>query len=302
MPGNKITTADITPEEVFIERRRFMLGGVALALGSAGGLVSADSGNESIPVVDEPLTDMDAATHYNDYYEFSSDKKAVFHLAKELETRPWTVAVEGAVLKPKIYDIDDLLRLVPAEERIYRFRCVEGWSMVIPWMGIRLSDVIKRADPTGKAKFVEFTGALKPEIMIGQRRPVLPWPYTEGLRIDEAMHPLTILAFGMYGQALPNQNGAPLRLIVPWKYGYKSIKAITKIRLVMQQPLSSWMQAAPSEYGFYANVNPALAHPRWSQRRETRLGEFFKRDTLPFNGYADQVASLYSGMDLSTHL
>lgn len=297
----KINSCDITPEAIYKDRRRFLLAGASLALTSVSGLVKANNINVSFPTVNEPLTDMHTATHYNNYYEFSTDKKAVSLLAKELKTRPWTVAVEGAVSRPKIYDIDELLHLVPAEERIYRFRCVEGWSMVVPWMGIPLSAVLKLADPTSKAKFVEFTGALKPEVMIGQRQTALSWPYTEALRIDEAMHPLTLIAFGIYGQPLPNQNGAPLRLVVPWKYGFKSIKAITNIRLLEKRPYTSWMKAAPGEYGFYANVNPSVAHPRWSQNRETRLGELFKRDTLSFNGYAEQVAHLYAGMDLAVN-
>ena len=300
-PSSNLTSSDITPEEVYKERRRFMLGGAALVLAGFSGVTKAAGSNILIPAINEPLTDVHAATHHNNYYEFSTDKKAVSHLAKDLVTRPWNVSVEGEVLQAKTYTIDELQGLVSAEERIYRFRCVEGWSMVLPWVGIPLSEVIKRANPTESAKFVEFVGASKPETMIGQRRPTLPWPYTEGLRMDEAMHPLAFLVFGMYGKPLPNQNGAPLRLIIPWKYGFKSIKAITKIRLVSSQPVSSWTRAAPSEYGFYANVNPAVAHPRWNQRRETRLGEFAKRDTLPFNGYAEQVAHLYRGMDLTVN-
>jgi len=301
MVSRKIASSDITPEEIYTERRKFMLGGAGLVLSGFFETARAGSSNILIPAINEPLTDIQAATHHNNYYEFSTDKKAVSHLAKDLQTRPWTVSVEGEALQAKTYDIDELLRLVPAEERIYRFRCVEGWSMVLPWMGIPLSEVIKRADPTRNAKFVEFIGALQPEVMIGQRRPFFTWPYTEGLRMDEAMHPLAFLVFGMYGKPLPNQNGAPLRLVVPWKYGFKSIKAITKIRLVSTQPVGSWTRSAPSEYGFYANVNPAVAHPRWNQRRETRLGEFSKRNTLPFNGYAEQVAHLYHGMDLTAN-
>jgi sulfoxide reductase catalytic subunit YedY len=303
--GEKITSSEITTEGVYLERRRFLLGGSALALSAVSGHVSglglSHCAPADIQALKEPLTDMDTATRYNNYYEYSSDKNAVIHLARDFKPRPWTVSVEGEVRHPKVYDIDELLRLVPAEERVYRFRCVEGWSMVVPWMGIPLCEVLKRADPTGNAKFVEFSSIVKPEVMIGQRTSALPWPYTEGLRIDEAMHPLTLLTFGMYGKPLPNQNGAPLRLVVPWKYGFKSIKAIAKIRMLANQPDSSWMRSSPSEYGFYANVNPTIAHPRWSQRRETRLGDLTKRDTLPFNGYAEQVASLYQGMDLATH-
>ncbi len=299
--GTAIPSSEITPEEVYWDRRRFLMGGTALVLSAMSGTALAHCAPAKIAAINEPPTDMNTATRYNNYYEYSTDKKAVIHLAKEFNPRPWTVSVEGEVRHPKVYDIDEILRLVPAQERIYRLRCVEGWSMVVPWMGIPLCEVLKLADPTGNAKFVEFSSIMKPEIMIGQRTSSLPWPYTEGLRIDEAMHPLTLLVTGMYGKPLPNQNGAPLRLVVPWKYGFKSIKAIAKIRMVANQPNSSWMRSVPSEYGFYANVNPAVAHPRWSQRRETRLGELSKRDTLPFNGYAEQVASLYRGMDLATN-
>lgn len=299
--GEEISPSEITAEGVYMERRRFLLRATALALSAATELGQANATPAKIPVVNEPPTDIGAATHYNNYYEFSTDKKAVSFLAQEFNPRPWTVSIEGEVRNPKIYDIDEILRLIPAEERIYRFRCVEGWSMVVPWMGFPLCELLNRADPTGNAKYVEFSSIVKPETMIGQRTSALPWPYTEGLRIDEAMHPLTLLAIGMYGKPLANQNGAPLRLVVPWKYGFKSIKAIARIRMVAYQPDSSWMRAAPSEYGFYANVNPAISHPRWSQRRETRLGELIKRDTLPFNGYAEQVASLYQGMDLATY-
>ena len=299
--GEEISPSEITAEGVYLDRRRFLLAGSALTLSAVSRFGHAHCEPAKIPAINEPLTDIVTATRYNNYYEFSTDKKAVFHLAKEFNARPWTVSIEGEVQHPKVYDIDEILHLIPAEERIYRFRCVEGWSMVVPWMGIPLCEVLKRADPTGNAKFVEFSSIVKPEVMIGQRISALTWPYTEGLRIDEAMHPLTLLAFGMYGKPLPNQNGAPLRLVVPWKYGFKSIKAIAKIRMVENQPNSFWMRSAPSEYGFYANVNPAVAHPRWNQRRETRLGELIKRDTLPFNGYAEQVSSLYKDMDLATH-
>jgi sulfoxide reductase catalytic subunit YedY len=298
---NAVAPSEITSEGVYLGRREFLRRSGALMLAAASGPARADCEPIKIPVIDEPLTDMHAATHHNNYYEFSTDKQAVIHLARDFNPRPWTLNVTGEVLQPQTYDTDQLLRLVPAQERVYRFRCVEGWSMVLPWMGIPLCEVLKRAAPTSKAKFVEFISVMQPEIMIGQRRTGFSWPYVEGLRIDEAMHPLTLLAFGMYGKPLPNQNGAPLRLVVPWKYGFKSIKAITQIRMVASQPTSSWMRVAPSEYGFYANVNPAVPHPRWSQRRETRIGELAKRDSHPFNGYAEQVASLYRGMDLSTH-
>ncbi|MFA7270743.1 MAG: protein-methionine-sulfoxide reductase catalytic subunit MsrP, partial [Sterolibacterium sp.] len=215
-----------------------------------------------------------------------------------LKTRPWTISIEGLVKRPRIIAIDDLLKLVPLEERIYRLRCVEGWSMVIPWLGLPLASLLQNVEPLGSAKYVEFVSAADLKTMPGVNRRTLDWPYLEGLRLDEALHPLTLLAVGLYGEPLPNQNGAPLRLVVPWKYGFKSGKSIVKIRLVDRQPLTAWMKAAPGEYGFYSNVNPEVDHPRWSQASERRIGEFFKRKTLPFNGYADQVAQLYAGMDL----
>jgi len=236
-------------------------------------------------------------TGYNNYYEFSTDKKAVKHLAQALTLKPWTVTVEGEVEKPYTVDADDLHKLFGSEERIYRLRCVEGWAMVVPWSGFGLSKLIERARPTSKAKFVEFESLKRSSEMIGQRTGSMPWPYREALRIDEAMHPLAFAVTGLYGQPLPKQNGAPLRLALPWKYGFKSAKAITRIRLTSEQSSTSWSQLAPSEYGFYGNVNPQVAHPRWSQARENRIGELQKRPTLPFNGYADQVADLYKGMD-----
>jgi len=246
----------------------------------------------------DKLTPFADITHYNNYYEFGTDKESPAKTAGSLKTRPWTVAVEGEVHYPKVWDIDTLLKLAPLEERVYRLRCVEAWSMVIPWVGFPLTELIKRAEPTGNAKFVEFTTLSDPGQMPGVRSPVLDWPYCEGLRLDEAMHPLTLLAVGLYGEVLPNQNGAPIRIIVPWKYGFKSAKSIVRIRFVEQMPLTSWMKAGPSEYGFYSNVNPEVDHPRWSQAKERRIGDFFKRPTLPFNGYAAQVAQLYAGMDL----
>jgi sulfoxide reductase catalytic subunit YedY len=231
----------------------------------------------------------------------STDKYAPAQLAQTLRATPWSVVVEGEIAKPAVYHLEDVLRPHTLEERIYRLRCVEGWSMVIPWIGVPLGEVIKRFEPTSKAKYVAFTTLYDPEQLPGQRRAVLTWPYVEGLRMDEAMHPLTILAVGLYGEVLPNQNGAPLRLVVPWKYGFKSVKSIVKIRFVEEQPVTTWMAAAPQEYGFYSNVNPDVPHPRWSQARERRLGEFSKRPTLPFNGYADQVAHLYAGMDLKKY-
>ncbi len=243
------------------------------------------------------LTAFESITTYNNYYEFGTDKEDPAAHSGKLKTRPWTVKVEGEVKKPKTFDIEELLKLSPLEERIYRMRCVEGWSMVIPWVGYPLSELIKRVEPTANAKFVEFYTLLDPEQMPGQKMPILDWPYVEGLRMDEAMHPLTLLAVGLYGQTLPNQNGAPVRTVVPWKYGFKSAKSIVRIRFAEQQPKTAWEMAGPNEYGFYSNVNPKVDHPRWSQAKERRIGEFRKRETLMFNGYGDQVASLYAGMD-----
>lgn len=250
-------------------------------------------------VTDEPLTPLKDIASYNNFYEFSTDKQEPALLAGSLKTSPWTVKVDGEVKKPADYHLEDLIRPHKLEERIYRHRCVETWSMVIPWVGIPLRELIKRFEPTSKAKYIEFTTLYDPEQMPGQKRRTLDWPYVEGLRMDEAMHELAILAVGLYGEVLPNQNGAPIRLVVPWKYGFKSIKSIVRIRFTEQQPVSSWTRASSREYGFYANVNPKVDHPRWSQAKERRIGDFFKRETLMFNGYAEQVASLYSGMDLS---
>ena len=237
-------------------------------------------------------------THYNNYYEFGTDKADPAKYAGSLRTRPWKVEVAGLVAKPGNYDLDDLLRGQTIEDRVYRHRCVEGWSMVIPWNGFPLANLISRFQPSSRAKFVEFTTLLDPQQMPGQRSGILPWPYVEGLRMDEAMHPLTLVVTGLYGRPLPNQNGAPLRIHVPWKYGFKSAKSLVRIRFVEEQPANTWNVAAPNEYGFYANVNPTVDHPRWSQARERRIGEFLRRPTLMFNGYGDQVASLYAGMDL----
>jgi len=254
------------------------------------------------PVLDKlkPNT-LKQITHYNNYYEFSTNKEAVRILAQELTTDPWTLTIDGEVEKTITLDLEDIKKLFDEEERIYRLRCVEGWSMVIPWNGIPLCKIIKRAMPTSAAKYVAFTSLKRSSEMIGQRRGSLEWPYQEGLQINEAMHPLTFMATGLYGADLPKQNGAPLRLVVPWKYGFKSAKAITHITLTREQPVSSWNQLTPSEYGFLGNVNPDVSHPRWSQRRENRIGELRKRRTLPFNGYAEQVADLYRGIDLSKH-
>jgi sulfoxide reductase catalytic subunit YedY len=248
--------------------------------------------------VDEPQTPFDDITHYNNFYEFSTDKESVAPAAANFDTTGWQVSVEGLVQKPKVFDLGDLLKLSPPEERIYRMRCVEAWSMVIPWVGFSLSKLLDAVQPLSNAKYVAFQTLLDPTRMPGQQNHVLDWPYVEGLRMDEAMHPLTILASGIYGRALPPQDGAPIRLVVPWKYGFKGIKSIVKIKLVADQPPTTWNIAAPNEYGFYANVNPKVDHPRWSQATEQRIGESGRRPTLPFNGYADQVAHLYAGLDL----
>ncbi len=298
-----IKSSEITPRELFFDRRRFM----QLTMGaSLSGLLPSSvlAGEQLVNVkktteaLSDKLTAYKDVTTYNNFYEFGTSKEDPAQNAGSLKTRPWTITVEGEVNKPKVFDIEELLKLAPLEERVYRLRCVEAWSMVIPWVGYSLSELLKRAEPTSKAKFVEFVSLEDPEQMPRQKSATLDWPYREGLRIDEAMHPLTILAVGLYGEVMPKQNGAPIRLVVPWKYGYKSAKSIVKIRLVEEQPVTSWMKAGPSEYGFYSNVNPAVDHPRWTQAKERRIGEFLKRPTLPFNGYADQVAQLYSGMDL----
>ena len=313
-----IVPSDITTEAVWRSRRDLILrAGVAAAgLGlpgwatrsafaqGAGAGALAGLPNAAFSVMDKQTSFADI-TSYNNYYEFGVDKGEPASNAGKLQTRPWTVSVEGEVGKPRTFDIDELLKLAPMEERVYRLRCVEGWSMVIPWIGYSLSALLKQVEPTANAKYVEFVTAVQRENMPGVRAAILDWPYVEGLRIDEAMHPLAMLVFGVYGKVLPNQNGAPLRLAVPWKYGFKSGKSLVKIRLVEKQPVSSWIKAAPQEYGFYANVNPTVPHPRWSQATERRIGEdgLFspKRKTLMFNGYAEQVASLYQGMDLKAN-
>lgn len=306
-----IPSSEITPKRLFMSRRGFLAGAGALtgalaaggalhkvmsptSIAEAGTKLQYTQGQYSTTEKQTPFNDV---THYNNYYEFSTDKYEPAELAKNFNPRPWTIKVEGLVNKPKTFDIDTLLKM-QLQERIYRMRCVEGWSMVIPWIGIPLSAVLNEVQPNSKAKFVEFTALYDPKRFPGQQRAVLDWPYVEGLRMDEAMHPLTILALGLYGETLPNQDGAPVRLVVPWKYGFKGIKAVVKIKLVDYQPTSTWTKMAPSEYGFYSNVNPNVDHPRWSQSKERRIGEFSKRPTLMFNGYGDQVASLYTGMDL----
>ena len=251
--------------------------------------------------VDEKLTSYENATGYTNYYEFSTSKFAVDELAKDFKTRPWTVSIEGEVKEPLEFEIDEIIDMFPLEERIYRWRCVEAWGMIIPWIGFPLGEFIKKCAPTSDAKFVEFTTLLDPKQMPGVKVPVLDWPYVEGLRMDEAMHPLAILSVGMYGEVLPNQNGAPLRLVVPWKYGFKSAKSIVKIRFRKKMPRTSWPKQLPQEYGFYGNVNPNVDHPRWTQKTERRIGEEGRRPTLMFNGYTDEVGSLYSGMDLKKY-
>jgi len=295
----ELPSSEITDERIYVDRRKFLtassLFGVAAATGALPGCLGASPSDAQ---ADDKLTPFKDVTTYNNYYEFGTAKDDPAKNAGSFRTRPWSVAVEGMVKKPAVYNLEDIVRPVSQEERIYRLRCVEGWSMVIPWLGFSLAAFINRVEPTSQARFVEFTTLLDPSQMPGVRRPVLDWPYTEGLRLDEAMHPLTILATGLYGRALPNQNGAPLRLVVPWKYGFKSIKGIVKMRFTDRQPATAWNKAAPSEYGFYSNVNPEVDHPRWSQAKERRIGEFLRRRTLMFNGYGDQVARMYAGMDL----
>jgi methionine sulfoxide reductase catalytic subunit len=298
--------SEITPRSVYERRREFM----RLAVGAAAALAlptveAADKltsrpGPAGFSTTDTP-TPYKHVTGYNNFYEFGSEKEDPAQHAHALRTRPWTVLIDGLVQKPKTLAIEDVLRLAPLEDRVYRLRCVEGWSMVVPWIGFPLSVLLKQVEPLGNAKYVEFISASQPDVMPGVRRQLLEWPYTEGLRIDEAMHPLTLLALGLYGEVLPNQNGAPLRIAVPWKYGFKSAKSLVRIRFTDREPQTSWMKAGPSEYGFYSNVNPQVDHPRWSQARERRLGELLKRPTLMFNGYADQVGQMYAGMDLRKH-
>jgi methionine sulfoxide reductase catalytic subunit len=318
---NHPIASEITSQAQYLNRRAWLQ---SLALGAGGAALSTWAAREAWAVAPRPgrlatlnattstvagaqtmekLTSYQDASSYNNYYEFSTDKAEPAALAKTLQTKPWTVSVEGLVNKPKTFDLDSLLKLSAMEERIYRLRCVEGWSMVIPWVGYSLAALIKEVQPQGSAKFVEFVTLADPKMMPGLRLGVLDWPYTEALRLDEAMHPLTLLTFGMYGEVLPNQNGAPVRLIVPWKYGFKSAKSLVKIRFTDKQPATAWNKAAANEYGFYSNVNPDVPHPRWSQSTERRIGEegglFAKRrKTLAFNGYEAQVGQLYAGMDL----
>jgi sulfoxide reductase catalytic subunit YedY len=312
-----IPSSEITPREVYEGRREFIklaglgaiagaaaLSGIALPTQAAVPRRKIEKYARTAYGADEKLTSYEDITTYNNFYEFGTGKGDPAQYADRLVTRPWTVSIEGAVKRSKRIGIEDIYKLAPLEERIYRMRCVEGWSMVIPWVGFPLANLIKWAEPTGNAKFVEFITLHNPQMMPGQRSGVLDWPYNEGLRLDEAMHPLTILAVGLYGEQLPNQNGAPLRLVVPWKYGFKGIKSIVTIRFTEKMPVSSWMKANASEYGFYSNVNPEVDHPRWSQATERRIGDGLfarRRKTLMFNGYAEQVGQLYAGMDLKKY-
>ncbi len=307
-----IPSSEITPRSVYLRRREFLglLAGasVAVSAGGARAAVPATAPLKTVPSsfkVDEPLTSREDVTTYNNFYEFGTDKADPSRYSGDFKSRPWTITVDGLVGKPQTFDVDKLITELPVEERVYRMRCVEAWSMVIPWDGFPLKALLDKVDPLGSAKFVAFETVVRPKEMPGQSgyfQP-MPWPYVEGLRLDEAMHPLTLLAVGLYGEMLPNQNGAPLRLVVPWKYGFKGIKSIVRISLVEKQPPNSWNSLQANEYGFYANVNPEVDHPRWSQATERRIGAsgFFgsgRRPTLMFNGYAEEVASLYAGMDL----
>lgn len=309
-----VHSSEITPKHVFLSRRDF----IKAASAAAGAAIltacapSADSLNESMntsPMPDSNQTDelgdgvnsYKDITNYNNFYEFTTDKQEVAKLSREFKVTPWTIEISGLVNKPRTFGMEDLLKFFPQQERIYRLRCVEAWSMVIPWQGFTLSSLLKLVEPTSNAKYVRFETLYRPEEMRGQKSLLYPWPYQEGLRLDEAMHDLTLLATGIYGESILPQNGAPIRLVVPWKYGFKSIKSIVKIELVADEPSTLWKSIAPDEYGFYANVNPEVDHPRWSQASERRIGEFERRPTLPFNGYGEQVAGLYTGMDLRVH-
>jgi sulfoxide reductase catalytic subunit YedY len=310
-----VRSSEITDKSLYLNRRAFIRATAGTAAAAAAGIVGAeafldaagtpaphgrklDDVKKSAFSTDEKPNTWEQITTYNNYYEFGVDKDQPSNFARQLKTAPWSIAVDGECNKKATYTLEDVLKGETLEDRIYRHRCVEAWSMVIPWVGFPLSNFIKRCEPTSKAKFVEFTTLYDPRQMPGTRVPVLDWPYVEGLRMDEAMHPLAILAVGLYGEVIPNQDGAPIRLVVPWKYGFKSIKSIVKISFVENQPLNTWQRQTPNEYGFYANVNPTVDHPRWSQGTERRIGEFFRRKTIMFNGYGDQVASLYTGLDL----
>ena len=308
-----VKSSEITPYSQYLSRREFMKAAGLLA-GAALLAACAPNATESVPSqaeamdfppkfdeLGDPANSYNDITHYNNYYEFTTDKGGVASLSQSLKTNPWTMEVYGLVNKPRTYGIEDLLENFTQEERIYRLRCVEAWSMVIPWTGFTLASLLKEVEPTSAAKYVRFETVYRPDEMPGLRSPFYTWPYQEGLRLDEAMNDLTILATGLYGMPMPNQNGAPIRLVVPWKYGFKSIKAITKNELMAEQPSTLWSNASPNEYGFYSNVNPERPHPRWSQATERRIGEFSRRPTLMFNGYAEEVADLYKGMDLNVY-
>ncbi|HSJ13382.1 MAG TPA: protein-methionine-sulfoxide reductase catalytic subunit MsrP [Longimicrobiales bacterium] len=306
-----IASSEITPEAVYLDRRRFLrlgaAGAAAAVFPAALAACDRDRAAGAAPAIEpfedaqDRLTSYEHITTYNNFYEFGTDKSDPSRHAGQLRTRPWSVVIDGLVEKPATYALEDLIEPQRLEDRVYRLRCVEAWSMVIPWRGFPLADVIRRATPLASARYVAFQTLHDPAQMPGQRSRILDWPYVEGLRLDEAMHPLTLLATGLYGKDLPNQNGAPLRLVVPWKYGFKSIKSIVRISFVEKQPPTTWEQANPGEYGFYSNVNPEVDHPRWSQKKERRIGEIRRRDTLMFNGYGEQVATLYRGMDLKRY-
>jgi sulfoxide reductase catalytic subunit YedY len=305
-----IPTREITDERLYLRRREFLRTASAAAVGGAlgGAWLSsepllaqeplANVRKSQLSTTGEELTPLDDIASYNNFFEFGTDKSDPKNNSGKFKPRPWTVKIDGEVGKPGDYNLEDILKWFPLEERVYRLRCVEAWSMVVPWVGFPLADLLKRVEPSSKAKYVAFTTIQRPSEMPGLRQPSIEWPYREGLRLDEALHPLTLMAVGLYGKTLPNQNGAPLRLVVPWKYGFKSIKSVVHIKLTTSEPHCSWNVLQPNEYGFYSNVNPEVDHPRWSQARERRIGELFRRKTLMFNGYADQVASLYAGMDL----
>lgn len=316
MKLEKIPVSEITPKQVYLSRRAFinatglLAGSLALAACLPGAEPAAsETAAPSSPIaagdlrdeLGDPANSFEEITSYNNYYEFTANKEGVARLAKNFPTSPWEVEVTGLAAKAGRFSVDELVKRFPPEERIYRLRCVEAWSMVIPWLGFPLARLLEAVEPTAQARYVRFESIFKPEAMPGQRQGGYPWPYQEGLRLDEAMNDLTLLATGLYGGELPAQNGGGIRLVVPWKYGFKSIKAVVKIELTAEQPKTLWSEIAPNEYGFYANVNPAVDHPRWSQRSERRIGELNRRLTLPFNGYAEQVAGLYSGMDLSVN-
>jgi len=301
-----IRSSEVTPQQLYLRRREFvaMVAAAAVSMSVRAGAVQQRrklTTMSKMVTTTDALTPFDAVTQYNNFYEYGEDKDDPVRNADAFNPTPWTVEIAGECAKRGRYTLEDVVRPHPLEERVYRMRCVEGWSMVIPWVGFPLRDLLRRFEPTGNARFVEFTTVVRPQEMIGQRRrfpEILPWPYREGLRIDEAMHPLTLVAIGLYGETLLNQNGAPLRLVVPWKYGFKGIKSIVKISFVREQPATTWQQEWPEAYGFYSNVNPGVAHPRFSQASERRIGEFLRRPTSMFNGYGEQVASLYAGMDL----